>query len=320
MYTIKSPDNLSSFAEPVEFTITTDDNTLTSIVVSLVDVTTEQVIASRRLPLDGGSATTDFAPLLRRRVALQPIVGATGIASVEECNAHIKLKVGEISSPVITCVAAPHEGTARCVTTMPIKRRIGRSECDTLTMFLPERATITLDARSSSGLSSEQLVWEGNGGMVLLRLRMSDFDADTEQITAQLNGVVVAEWSIEPTSETPSARVAWRTPHGSLEHYTFPIVEERATIAERQSIRTDKGVVVTAVRRAVELSLSSRYEPVAVVAALAGILSSQQVWLVDEQGEYVPAEVLSTRCTEQAMGRPSKISLKIHVEEKRDWL
>lgn len=319
MYTIKSPDNFSSFAESVEFTVTTDDSSLSSVVVTLVDAMTEQVISSRRLPLCEGSATTDFAPLLRRIFALQPVAGATGLAAEEECNAHIKLKVGSVVSPVITCVAAPHEGLARCITTMPVKRRIGIAECDSLLMFLPERATISLDAVTPSGVDTQEFMWEGDGGMVALRVRMSDFSSDTEQITARLNGVVVAEWQVEPSSEVQSVRLAWRTPHGSLEHYTFPAIDEQASMVERQSIRTEGGVVTTSIEHVAEMSVSSRYEPLAMVAALSGILSSPQVWVVDDDGSYSNAEVESCRCTVHESFRPSKISLKIHIQDKTAW-
>lgn len=319
MYTIKSPDNFSSFAESVEFTVTTDDSSLSSVVVTLVDAMTEQVISSRRLPLSGGSATTDFAPLLRRIFALQPVAGVTGLAAEEECNAHIKLKVGSIISPTITCVAAPHEGIARCITTMPVKRRIGIAECDSLLMFLPERATISLDVVTPSGVDTQDFEWEGDGGMVVLRLRMSDFPSDTEQVTARLNGVVVAEWQVESSSESPSVRLAWRTPHGSLEHYTFPTIDEQASVVERHSIRTESGAVTTSVERMTEMTISSRYEPLATVAALSGILSSPQVWVVDDDGSYLSAEVESSRCTVHEAFRPSKISLKIHVQDKTAW-
>lgn len=320
MYTIKSPDNFSSFAESVEFTVTTDDSSLSSVVVTLIDAMTEQVLASRRLPLNGGSATTDFAPLLRRIFALQPVTGATGLAAEEECNAYIKLKVENLLSPTITCVAAPHEGLARCVTTMPIRRRIGLGECDSLLMFLPERATVTLDVLTPSGNETQEFKWEGDGGMVALRVRMSDFPSDAEQITARLNGVVMAEWQVEPASEMPSVRLAWRTPHGSLEHYTFPTINQHASVVERESIRTEQGVVTTTVERVAEMTISSRYEPLAMVASLSGILSSPQVWVVDDDGTYSSVEVESSRCTVHEAFRPSKMSLKIHVQDKTDWL
>ncbi len=312
MFTIKSPDTLSSFAESVAYTITTDDNATTQITVSLIDDMSGEVIASRRLTLANGEATTDFAQLLRRRMTLQPIDGTTGLAAAEGCNAYVRLKVGEQTSPITTCVAAPHDNMARCVTTMPLKREMARNECDTLLLLLPDMSNITLEAHTPQGSTTEELRWDGDAGMVTLRVKAMECPEEVERIVARLEGVVVAEWRITPPSGE-GMRLAWRTPHGSMEHYTFPYIERRRCMVERQSIRSDKGSITTSVARNEQATISSRYEPSATIAALAGIISSPQVWAIDEAGKYVPIEIVSTEVTSNERLKPSKISLTINL-------
>lgn len=310
---ISPSSELPSFAGPVVYNIDTSDSLLD---VDLYESGNPTPIASRRIRAAGGTALFDVAPILRRRMALQPVGGVTGLFADDGCMTDIRVCAKETFSSWTRCVAMPHEGNLRIVTSMPPRRTIRYGESDRILLFVPGSVTVGVEALSSAGDEVQSYTWDTGGGAVVLRLRTMDFDPETERFIVRVNGEVAVTYDVDfPLRD--SVRLAWRTASGSVEHYTFPVVASRTLAAERAAVGSPEGHRTVAAAETTETVLLSRFEPAALTAAIAGAVSSPQVWTVDdERGLYNPVEVVDARTEYYNFGELRNIRLTLRPAKK----
>lgn len=305
-----SPDSeLPSFAGPVVYNITTSASLLD---VDLYESGNLSVpIASRRIRAVDGKVLFDVAPILRRRMVLQPVGGVTGLFADDGCMTDIHVYAGGDFSPWVRCVAMPHERRLRMVTSMPPRRTIRYGESDRILLFVPGRVTVGVEALSPAGSETQSYRWDSEGGAVVLRLRTTDFDPETERFVVSINGEVAVTYDVDfPMRD--SVRLAWRTASGSVEHYTFPVVASRTLVPASTAVEDSHGRRTASAAETTETVLLSRFEPAALTAAIAGAVSSPQVWTVDdERGVYNPVEVVDARTEYYDFGQLRNIRLTV---------
>ena len=125
----------------------------------------------------------------------------------------------------------------------------------------------------------------------------------------------VAYTVVAPPAE--GVRVAWRTRSGSIEHYTFPVVKSVVAEVEKTRAVGGEGYVARVVDTRQQTLLRSAYETRAVLEALAGVISSPQVWEV-VQGQYVPVDVLTPKAEIYRHGEFGALEIEIRPIRKTD--
>ena len=171
--------------------------------------------------------------------------------------------------------------------------------------------TVEVEALSPAGDQAQSYEWDSGGGAVVLRLRTTDFDPETERFIVRINGEVAVTYEVDfPVRE--AVRLAWRTASGSVEHYTFPVVASRTLVPASTAVEDSQGRRTVAAEETTETVVLSRFEPAALTAAIAGAVSSPQVWTVDdERGIYNPVEVVDARTEYYGFGELRNIRLTL---------
>ncbi len=277
--------------------------------VAVIDLNDADTVGAKRF-CGVSSGKFDAAPYLRRRVRFHPETGPTGFIVPWDRTVPAVLETDGIRTPSRSFLPRDTAAEAPAVlTTVPWNRLIARGERDEFTLLTATPCTATVEA-FRAGETHTTSYTAPRAGLLLFRLDTADFpDADIlnvrfdrfsrtfYEITAPLAG---------------GCRLAWRSRAGSLEHYTFPVVKEERTEAERTHILTETGIRTGDVRPWRTLTLLSAYEPAEMLAALAGIVASPQVWLVAD-GTYTPVEVMTGAAGIRRHGSLRNLELQIRT-------
>ena len=319
MITISSPSSFSGFDRTAVFSFTgSAADAGSAIDAVLEDADTGQVIAARRLHLDAAAtARFDTAPLLRRTMMLCPTAGATGLAAADDAMFRVRMRVGTtVTEPVRLLCTLPEWNALTCISVMPRQRTIRYGESDRLMFFSLSDFTVRVETRTADGKTAEtSYSWNGDGGLVVLRLRTGDFDPDTCSICVRISGSTVAEYAVVPP-EGSRMRIAWRSELGTVEHYTFPVVARRTAVGGTAAVTLAGGVCTVAGTAHDETVLKSHCEPAAVVDMLAAIARSPQVWAVDDETEeYVSVAVVTQQVVTRSFGEPSNVELTVRPSQ-----
>lgn len=262
-------------------------------------------------------ASFDAAPYLRNAVRIVPSTGNTGFKPVAGRTVttivQARTQGGEtLSAPAITvlpCAQAPQQ--AQCLTTLPRERLIAEGEGDELTLFNNTPCTVTVTAQAGDTVTGQRYISTRSGWQVF-RLDTSEFPG-AESITVDTGaGGVIAYTVLMPQSAT--CRLAWRTNAGSIEHYTFPVVVSGTLEAAKQRAYGVDGHTASATS-VLRTRIRSAYETPAMLEAIAGIIPSPAVWMVDGD-VYTPVDVLTEQAEVLRHGSLSCIDLEIRPKHK----
>lgn len=277
--------------------------------LTVVDLNLDASVGAKRF-CDVSSGTFDAAPYLRRRVSFRPEPGPTGFVVPWDRTVPAVVETDGIRTPArnflprATAAAAP-----ALLTTVPWQRLVVRGACEEFTLLTDTPVSATVEA-FRGGETTATSYTAPRAGLVLFRLDTADFpDADILTVQFDRFSRVVCEITA-PFEE--GCRLAWRSSAGSLEHYTFPVVKEERVETQRTRLHTEPDCAAGVVRSWRLLTLLSAYEPAQMLAALAGILSSPQVWLVAE-GRYTPVEVLTDGAGIRRHGTLRNLELQIRM-------
>ena len=297
-------------------------NTAEDIDVQLLDATTGVTLAAKRFA-SVTSAGFDAAPALRRCLRYAPEAGATGFLSA--ADRHLKVTARALltnhqdiaeTADIRTFLPGTRipEGS-EILTSMPLGRLIPEGACDELTLFSEEKCSLTVSAVSA--VSADSVTAENyaspNSGLQVFRLDTRDFPgAETILVDAGACGTV--SYTVVPAREE-AVRLAWRSREGSIEHYSFPIVESATHHTDKVRAEGADGVVVTAAKSDFRARLVSAYESRGVLEALAGIIDAPEVWIVKEEG-YEPVDVTTDEATIHRHGTMSCLEIDIRSTRK----
>lgn len=153
----------------------------------------------------------------------------------------------------------------------------------------------------------------GAGGLHLFRVNTRDFPG-AERLTVDAGNCGKVVYTLLPTPEG-ARRVAWRTAAGSVEHYTFPVERLVAVKVRKARACGQEGAVATTVEMEHRLHLESACEGRDVLRALAGLIVSPQVWLV-EGDCYTAVDVQTDKAEMPGPGMPGVIGIALRSARK----
>lgn len=278
----------SSQKSDLELTITNSANITDTYVKKLYDVT---------------SASINVAPLFRYSAIPKLSVKSDGIYPSSDGYAAVVVSCGGYSTTKRIFTLAKHTiSINNIITSMSLDRLIGVDESEIIRIYTPENESVTaqLYGTNSEGeegeLITEYSIIDNHDGMLELVFKCPDVEYDQLTLniyytdtTHSLNYTVTKPYHIGE-----SVRLAWLSSAGSIEHHTFPIVKGK-------SMNSDGSYSYT---------LLSAYAPDSYVEAIAEIVSSAAVWIVEDD-EYRKVEVESDMAPIKDCGSLSYLELKI---------
>ncbi len=294
----KEPEALASFRDELIFEYSQDGAQELTFEIELDGSESYQEVKK----LYGVSnAIINVAPIVANRFMTAPSSGETSISTPNCGYGQVTLRCGEDSSSTQYFVASkiqlPETGI---ISSLPTSRFISYGEADEIWIHAPQNASIGVVVEcthegGSSSQSFEQVVDEC--GFVRFRFNTTDFSRYTKiaKIKIECDGEVIAEVNYCYIVRVKGAvRLAWIGSYGAVEHYTFPVTNS-LSISKSGALRYE---------------IESAYEPFAVVDALAEILTSERLWLVEDQ-EYIEVELLSDVVVLNKNGELSTVEYKI---------
>lgn len=300
--------------------------TLSEISASTVDVrirlSSGTLLGTKRF-VKTGSASFDIAPYLRGVLRFTPPTeDATGVVAAIDRQLMVYLEAESdeeliTSAPFILRPATPTENPTALLTTLPTERLLAPDESDEL-LFLsrtPQPLNIVVTERDGSVTVQSHIV--PGSGLFRFTLRGADFtDADHILIDGGPTGSI--HYTMLPAPED-GCRIAWLSERGSLEQYTFPLVERVACRVTKNRSYGAEGYTVQRAESEEQLHLRSALEGDEMLSALRGLLSAEQVWMRTTEG-FVPVDVLNEEADIHRHGILSSLALTIRPTLKNTTL
>lgn len=308
----KLSDNFTPIYEGIFFEIDTESDTPSEVVVEIIDAKSYEVIATQLLR-GVISARVNIAPYLNRFGNYAPsTLRQTSIA--EAPSATYKIRVNDIESEDITVSVNRCRITATpaIVTSFPFSRRVSYGERDELLIVVDKGQTIYAEVASDTG-ETLHLEYLSPSGIAILTLSPEDFESEIGSLELTLycdgEGFGTVHYSVK-SQRRGATRLVWLSDCGTIERYTFPASQKRSYSAEKRTILTTEGVCSVQGHHKETISLASRFEPSATIAAMAQIASAPKVWL-EQNGATELVEVATSDIGYNIFGEPSQIVLNI---------
>lgn len=245
------------------------------------------------------------APETAAGIPAAPEASGTALSgSVPASNA----ATSSATAPVRTFLAAPATVPA-LATVLPRERLIAPDEAEELTLLTDGPCTVTVTARRGRTAAAKSYRSE-EPGPHLFRLDLRDFpEAETLSVDAGACGRI--DYTVHPPYPE-GCRLAWRSEAGSIEHYTFPVVQRIARQVEKHRIRRSDGISVRTTDDERRIALRSALETRTMLAALSGLIRSESVWIV--RGErYLPVDVVTPAVDIRRRNEPAVLELEIRL-------
>ncbi len=265
------------------------------------------------------AAEFDIAPYLRRRVRFVPATGGTGFHPAAGRTVTVLVEAAatdgnaEAVSPARTFRPGAETAEAPCLlTSMPLSRLIPEGACDELTLLTEGPCTVTVTALTGDTASAESYR-AAEAGLQVFRLDLRDFpDAESLTVDAGACGTVV--YTVIPARQE-AVRLAWRSRAGSVEHYSFPVVQTTVVRSVRQQAYGPDGRTPATAETDRETVLVSAYEGREVLEALAELTAAPEVWIV--RGDtYTPVDIATEEAVVQRHGTLSCLEIAVRPKRK----
>ncbi len=309
------PNSYAPLGGPLTYAV--QASSIADIEIRITDASRTRLYGAKRFAATR-SAEFDIAPYLRRALRFTPTTGSTG---VYDGDSRTLTAIVEASSsansptpatPSRTFLPSADEVSAPCLfTSMPLVRLIPDGAADELTLMTRAQQPITLTIAYGPHAATENHVIP-SGGLHLFRLDTADFpNADQITVDAGPCGKVVYT-VVKPVQE--AVRLAWRSRSGSIEHYSFPIETTATVEATKRSAYGSDGYVSSATfecRRTLRSALETRE----VLEALAELLYTPEVWMVEGAG-YTPVDVISDRAAVHNYGTMSTLEITFRPKNR----
>lgn len=267
-------------------------------------------------------AETDAAPYLRPALDFVVPSGGTGFYTPQGRTLTACLEAEEtgttgsaVATPLRTFLPTDRVRTAPAlISEMPLQRIIADGEADELTLLLPGAWVATVTAQGGDSTSA-QSYRTTVAGLHLFRLDTRDYPQSETLIVDAGSAGAVAYTVVAPPAE--GVRLAWRTRSGSVEHYTFPVIKKIVAEVEKSRAYGAEGHISRITDSQRRTILRSAYETRTVLEALAGLITSPQVWKITE-GQYLPVDVLTPKAEVYRSGEFGALEIEIRPTRKND--
>ncbi len=308
-------------ATGLEVLYVVEQNAAGNIDLRIRDRKSNQLLGSRRF-IETTRAEFDIGPLVRRAMEFVPATGATGFKP--EISRSILVQVeASVSGSETTSATAPNRtlipgdipAQSAIRTSMPRERLIPEGAADELTLLASNYVTITVTAEAPGSVSAESFR-SMSGGLQIFRLDTRDFPG-CETITVDAGSFGTIVYTVVPASQS-AVRIAWRSHAGSIEHYSFPTVRATTLRVDKQRAEGIDGHLVTAAETVSETTLVSAFEQPEILEALAEVISSPEVWRLDDD-VYTPIDVLTQEAVIQRLGTLCSLEIVVRPKNKTVW-
>ena len=313
----KLSDNFTPVNEGIFFGIDTEEESATDLVVEILELSTEEVVATQLLR-NVCSATVNIAPYVEHFAELTPSPHRQ-ITFSEAPSAAYKIRVGDIESEeVIVSVNRSKIGSSPALlTSFPLTRRIAHGEIDEVLILTNKGKMVYAEVEADDGEILD-FAYLSTTGATILTISPEEFDEATKsfEVTLYCEGEILGtlRYIIAlPTKNT--TRLAWLSESGAIERYTFPTSHKTTLTAKKRSFMTGAGLCTTHSRAKQLISLSSRFESRATIEALAQIVASPMVW-VENGGCYELVEVTTSEIDYNLFDEPSHIHFNVCLTKK----
>lgn len=254
----------------------------------------------------------DIAPYLRSDLRFTPQTGPSGVEAAADRARTIVVEAESYDegcrSAARTFLAADRARAApSLLTALPPARLLAPDETDELTLLAAAPMRITVTAERRDTLLTESYAVPA-AGLFRFRLSAADFP-EAERLTVDLGPCGSVVYTVMPAPDG-AQRIAWRSRCGSIEHYTFPVVQRVERSVSKQRARSGEGLLVAAAEAEECVELHSAYETAGMAAALAELVEARQVWWLDTGG-YRPIDVVTERAELHRCGTMRSLALTV---------
>ena len=314
------PEQGAPLGEELRYTVVHE--TAGNIDIRIFDASNNMLLGAKRFA-SVTTATFDIAPYLQRASRFVPTIGGTGFCSAPQRSVTTVVEAVATEDETIAAVAPARTfspgtettGISGLRTTMPLNRLIPAGVCEELTFLTGDICTVTVTAQAGDTTMAESYR-SPKAGLQLFRLDLRDFpEAETLTVDAGVYGTVV--YSVIPTGQG-SVRLAWRSQVGSVEHYTFPVVQTDTIYSNKRQAEGPNGRIIVAAKTDRERLLVSAYESQPVLEALAELTASPDIWIV-EGDTYIPTEVTTNEAVVRRHGTLCCLEIAIRPKKCTLW-
>ena len=290
------PEAYSSFREPLLYAFTTESTTPRDVDISIIDCADNKVIGRKRL-YGVTTGEVDIAPYLRS--AARPTLPS----SIEECgevdtltNIRVIVEADGVASAPRKFIAAKIDRKAifTLLTSQQRHRTMERDEFDIISYFSWPEIVVSLDVEFIGNGSELITITPPSGGQRAVAVTARGREGvDAMRVTLMVDGAPTETIEYELKTNLLSARrVAWLNTQLSPELYTFPLRKGVLIESTRRHMESIWGREAASVEAHNELKLLSAYEPERQLRAIAEILYSPRVWLIE--GSDIRSVLLAT--------------------------
>ena len=279
------PEAYSSFREPLLYAFTTESSTPRDVEIKIIDCADNQVIGRKRL-YGVTEGEVDIAPYLRS--TMQPSLPT----AIETC--------GEVDTSTIIRVIVEADGVASApkrfiaakidfdamymlLTSQQQHRTMAHDEFDIIPYFSWPDIVVKFDVEFIGNGTELITISPPAGGQRAIAVTARGREGvDAIRVTMKVEGspVEVIEYELKPNLRS-ARRVAWLNTQLSPEIYTFPLRKGVLIESTRRHMESVWGSEAAKVESHNELKLLSAYEPEKQIKAIAEILSSPRLWLIE---------------------------------------
>ncbi len=261
------------------------EKTAQTLDVRIIDTVRNVVVGQLRF-YNTRHLECDISPYLRPLADCSPLppISPTGVYPATDREIGIEMKISYLSQPDTPGQPSMfHEERSprrRFVfarqrlagneirSSLPSQRLAGFTDSEEILFhnLSPVRITLTATGRKPSLVRTFEV---HEAGQHIFCLNCSEFP-DAEKITVEIEKTGRIEYTMirHPRG---SVRMAWTSRYGSVEHYTFPMIQE---------IERRRGKV--SARPEMRYTLRSAFENHAMMEGLSEIISSAGVWMLDK--------------------------------------
>ncbi len=317
MYFSALPEAYASIGEGLCYTLSDCSEEEVTLIVRRDD---GQWLGAKRF-IGSPTCTIDIAPMLRGVGRFDPKAGTTGFHEAQDRSITVQVEA-ETEQQTLICERRTFLYTAKrtsqpsLLRSLPRNGLLGVNEWEELTFIAPEPLTITVTTHRR-GVTTQSHYTADEGGVQLFRIAASDFpEADAIDVEAPSCGKIHYTCSTLPAA---GVRLAWRSTAGSIEHFTFPTIEQLTHEVDRSQSYTAEGYQQLSCTVDERMMLGSPYLDRATAHALSELLTTEQAWCIIE-GVYQPIDVITRQATLHRHGEFDRLLIEVRSAHKNQSL
>lgn len=317
MLFISIPNDFSSFNKPLKYYFQAGAEKQ-DVEIKIISHLTNEVIGSQML-YGITEGEIDIAPYVRQKMRL------TMPNRVKECgevelgqNIIVRVEANGVPSSERRFIAADVEDIGfRLLTSQLHHRTMACDEFDIIS-WVASYVSVEVVVESFGKSNDRVVITPTQGGQRAVAITAQGLGEDTDElrVTIMTDGYAAEQITYEIKSNLRGARrLAWLNEFQAPEQYTFPLRKGVLVKSTRKHMESLWGREAAALESENELKLISAYEPAAQIKALANILSSKRVWLV-EGGKLQSVNLLTDRVLPTPYGEMGMIEVDVRAAEE----